>query len=89
MGVGDGEFRGRITEAVCDALQPLEHVLAGWESGSVAFDLEDEYSDIDLNFLLDDASPVDPFYAVVAAALETVSCRSSPAIPRLPVATSS
>lgn len=73
MGIGDGDLRDRIREAVSNALQPLAHVLAGWESGSVAFDLEDEYSDIDLNFLLDDASPADPFYAVVESALETVS----------------
>jgi len=56
-----------------DALQPLPHVLAGWESGSVAFNLEDEYSDIDLNFLLDDATRADPFYTAVESALETVS----------------
>jgi len=47
--------------------------LAAWESGSVAFDLVDEYSDIDLNFLLDDATEVDQLYAVVESALETVS----------------
>jgi hypothetical protein len=69
----DAGLRGRITEAVSNALQPLAHVLAGWESGSVAFDLEDEYSDIDLNFLLDDASSIDVFYAAVESALETVS----------------
>ncbi|MEM7165846.1 MAG: hypothetical protein AAF581_10300 [Planctomycetota bacterium] len=73
MGTGDNALRDRIKEAVGNALQPLSHVLAGWESGSVAFDLEDEYSDIDLNFLLDDASPVDPFYTAVESALETVS----------------
>ena len=73
MGIEDAALRGRITEAVSNALQPLAHVLAGWESGSVAFDLEDEYSDIDLNFLLDDASPADAFYAAVESALETVS----------------
>ena len=73
MGIGDANLRGRITRAVSNALQPLACVLAGWESGSVAFDLADEYSDIDLNFLLDDASPIDPFYAAVEAALESVS----------------
>jgi len=73
VGIGDGALRTRITEAVSNALQPLAHVLAGWESGSVAFELQDEYSDIDLNFLLDDASPVDPLYAVVESALETIS----------------
>ena len=73
VGIGDGALRGRITEAVTKVLQPLDHVLAGWESGSVAFNLEDQYSDIDLNFLLDDTSPTEPFYAVVESALETVS----------------
>ena len=73
MGIGDSTLRDRITDALSNALQPLPHVLAGWESGSVAFNLVDEYSDIDLNFLLDDATPVDPLYAVVESALETVS----------------
>lgn len=73
MGIGDSALRGRITEVVSNALQPLPHVLAGWESGSVAFDRADEYSDIDLNFLLDDAPAADPLYAVVESALETVS----------------
>lgn len=73
METRDGALRNRITEAVRKALQPLTWVLAGWESGSVAFDREDEYSDIDLNFLLDDESPVGSLYAVVESALETVS----------------
>lgn len=73
MGIGDSTLRDRITDALCNALQPLPHVLAGWEGGSAAFDLVDEYSDIDLNFLLDDATPVDPLYAVVESALEMVS----------------
>jgi hypothetical protein len=50
----------------------LTQVLAGWESGSVAFDLVDEYSDIDLNFLLHDLAPIDPLYAVIESALDTV-----------------
>ena len=73
MEIGDGALRSRITEAVSNGLQPLAYVLAGWECGSVAFNLEDEYSDIDLNFLLDDACPADPFYVAVESALETVS----------------
>ena len=73
MRTAPSTLRDRITDALSNALQPLPHVLAGWESGSVAFNLVDEYSDIDLNFLLDDTTPVDPFYAVVESALETVS----------------
>ena len=71
--MGDGTLRDRITDAVSNALRPLSHVLAGWESGSAAFDLVDEYSDIDLNFLLDDAAPEDEVYAAVESALESVS----------------
>ena len=71
--MGDPSLRERITEAVSGTLQALPSVLAGWESGSIAFSLEDEYSDIDLNFLLADASPEDPVYAAVETALETVS----------------
>jgi hypothetical protein len=73
VGTAPSTLRDRITDAVCKALLPLPHVLAGWESGSVAFDLVDEYSDIDLNFLLDDAALVNPLYAVVESALDTVS----------------
>jgi hypothetical protein len=73
VGIGDSALRGRITDVVKNALQPLPHVLAGWESGSVAFDRVDEYSDIDLNFLIDDALPLDPLYTVVESALATVS----------------
>lgn len=73
MDTDPNALRARITDAVCKALLPLPHVLAGWESGSVAFELVDEYSDIDLNFLLDDAALPDPLYAVVESALETVS----------------
>ncbi len=71
--IDDSTLRERITNALSNALQPLPYVLAGWEGGSIAFDLVDEYSDIDLNFLLDEAAAVDPFYAAVASALETVS----------------
>jgi len=73
VGPAPSNLRDRITDAVCKALLPLPHVLAGWEGGSAAFDLVDEYSDIDLNFLLDDAALVDPLYAVVESALDTVS----------------
>lgn len=73
MDIGDRTLRDRITDALCNALQTLPYVLAGWEGGSAAFDLVDDYSDIDLNFLLVDANLEKPFYAVVQSALETVS----------------
>ena len=71
--VGEGVLRRRISEAVSNGVQPLEFVLAGWEAGSVAFGVEDAYSDIDLNFLLDDAGAEDAFYEAVELALEAVS----------------
>ena len=73
MEIGDSTLRSRITEAVSYGLQSLTYVLAGWESGSVAFNRQDEYSDIDLNFLLDDTSSADLFYVAVESALKTVS----------------
>ncbi|MFG6094188.1 hypothetical protein SPB21_03010 [Leptothoe sp. ISB3NOV94-8A] len=75
-------LRNRIVSALSNALSTLPFVLAGWEGGSAAFDLVDEYSDIDLNFLLDGANAEEPFYAAVQLALEEVSpvvaCHSEP-----------
>lgn len=69
----DITLREQIIDSLCNALQPLPHVLAGWESGSVAFDLLDNYSDIDLNFLLGDAATIDSFYSIVESTLKIVS----------------
>lgn len=66
-------FRSRLTSAVCYALQPLPTVLAGWEGGSAAFGTVDGYSDIDLNFVVDDDVSYDLLYAATEAALEAVS----------------
>jgi len=73
VGTQDSTFRDRITGTVSSALQPLPDVLAGWESGSAAFDLVDEYSDVDLNFLLEGTASEEGFYAAVESALETLS----------------
>ena len=62
-----------MTDAVCEALLPLPHVLAGWESRSIAFDRLDEFSDIDLNFLLTDEARDDALYEIVETALARVS----------------
>ena len=69
----DADLRSRIRACVCAGVTPLDGVLAGWESGSVAFDREDAYSDIDLNLLLDDGCATDAVFDVVATALESVS----------------
>jgi hypothetical protein len=73
MGNNDESLRDRITGAVCRALRPLPIVLAGWEGGSAAFGASDDFSDIDLNFLVDDDASPDLLYAKAEAALGTVS----------------
>ncbi len=69
----DPGLREQVTLAICHALEPLPNVLAGWEGGSAAFGAVDEYSDIDLNFVIDDPVSVDLLYAAAEAALQSVS----------------
>jgi hypothetical protein len=66
-------LRDRISGAVSNALLPLPHVLAGWEGGSAAFSASDDYSDIDLNYLVDDAISFDVLYAAAEEALSLIS----------------
>jgi len=66
-------LRDRITHAVTDALRPLPGVLAGWEGGSAAFAALDQYSDIDLTYLVDDAEPFENLYPIAEKAIESVS----------------
>ncbi|MEM6985532.1 MAG: hypothetical protein AAF499_03240 [Pseudomonadota bacterium] len=73
MQPSDKQHRDRLKAAVLKALQPLDGVLAAWECGSVAFDLEDTYSDIDVSVLLDAQCAEDTVYAAVSNGLETVS----------------
>ena len=69
----DESLRDWIVSAICRALQPLPSVLAGWEGGSAALGAVDAYSDIDLNFLVDDGASYDLLYAAAEASLETIS----------------
>jgi hypothetical protein len=66
-------FRDQVTRALCIALQPLESVRAGWEGGSAAFDAVDAYSDIDVNFIVDNECPLEEVYGVAESALSTIS----------------
>jgi len=65
--------RAGICRAVCDALKPLPSVLAGWEGGSVAFGAVDDYSDIDLTFIVSDEVAYEVLYASAENALATIS----------------
>ena len=69
----DHSLRDRISSAICAALSPLPEVLAGWEGGSAAFGASDAYSDIDLNYLVDDRASLEDLYASAESALEAVS----------------
>lgn len=71
--ISDAHLRDRLAKAVCGALRPLPVVLAGWEGGSIAFDAADEYSDLDLNFLVDDTTATAPLYAEAEMAISSVS----------------
>ena len=69
----DKSLRNRISNAITEALRPLPIVFAGWEGGSAAFGGVDEYSDIDLTYLVADDASFELLYASAEHALETVS----------------
>src|SRR4030095_39660 len=71
--VDSQSFRARIIDVICQGLKLLPSVLAGWEGGSAAFSTVDAYSDIDLNFLVDDDASSEVLYAAAETSLETVS----------------
>jgi hypothetical protein len=64
--------REPILAALQAALEPLDYVYAMWEGGAAASGRLDEWSDIDVQFDVDDARVADTF-AVVERALETLS----------------
>ena len=64
--------REPILAALESALEPLDYVYAMWEGGAAAFKRVDEWSDIDIQFDVDDTRVEDTF-AVIARTLETLS----------------
>ena len=66
-------FRDHISRALSLALEPVASVRAGWEGGSAAFDAVDAYSDIDLNFIVDDECSLEGLYDTAERALAEVS----------------
>ena len=76
--------RDVVIKTLVDALKPLDYVHAFYESGAIAFNRLDEWSDIDL-YLVVDERKVDDSFAAVEAALRSVSpIRQKFAIPQLP-----
>ncbi len=64
--------RETITCTLADSLKPLGFVHAFYEGGAVAFDRVDEWSDLDLYFVVDDDKVADTFQ-VVEKVLESLS----------------
>lgn len=76
--------RDVVTKTLVDALKPLDYVHAFYESGAIAFNRLDEWSDIDLYVVVDDEK-VDDAFAAVEVALRSVSpIKQKFAIPQLP-----
>jgi hypothetical protein len=69
----DYSLRGRILSAVTEALKSHPTVLAGWEGGSAAFSAVDDYSDIDLEFVVADDASLELLYASAEEAIGMVS----------------
>lgn len=66
-------LRGSISGAVSEVLKAIPTVYAGWEGGSAAFNAIDDFSDLDLTFLVDDKVPFDDIYDAAERALASVS----------------
>lgn len=64
--------RAQITSTIRRAVEPLAFVCAMWEGGSAAWGRDDEWSDIDLQLLVDDAY-VEPSIEAVERALSSLS----------------
>lgn len=65
--------RESIVRAMTADLEPLPFVQAFWESGAAAFHRIDEWSDIDLYIVVDDAPRVAEAFRVVEKALSALS----------------
>ncbi len=64
--------RDAVITTLVNALKPLDYVHAFYESGAIAFNRVDEWSDIDLYIVVDDEK-VDGAFAAVESALKSLS----------------
>jgi predicted nucleotidyltransferase len=72
MPKGKGLSRDRIILELVNALRPLDYVYAFWECGAAAFGRVDEWSDIDVNVVVDD-NKIDETFSQVEKALAMLS----------------
>jgi len=76
--------RDAVIKTLVEALKPLDFVHAFYESGAIAFNRLDEWSDIDLYLVVDDGKADDAFVAVETALKLLSPIRQKFAIPQLP-----
>ncbi|KAB8335223.1 nucleotidyltransferase domain-containing protein [Scytonema tolypothrichoides VB-61278] len=65
-------MRKKILQTIIAALQPEDFVLAFWQGGSAAHGYTDEWSDIDIEVIVED-NYVQQTFDIVEAALQTIS----------------
>lgn len=76
--------RDALIKTLVEALQPLDYVYAFYESGAIAFNRLDEWSDLDLYLVVDDGKADDAFVAVETALKSLSPIRQKFGIPQLP-----
>lgn len=65
-------MREKIIETIVATLEPLDFVLALWQGGSAAHGYTDEWSDIDIEVIVEDNS-VEETFDIVEKSLKTIS----------------
>ncbi|WP_248277557.1 nucleotidyltransferase domain-containing protein [Brasilonema sp. UFV-L1] len=65
-------MREKFLKTIIAALQPKDFVLAFWQGGSAAHGYTDEWSDIDIEVIVED-DYVQQTFDIVEAALQTIS----------------
>src|SRR5436853_3468085 len=73
MARGRKVSRDLIVQALTEALEPLSYVHAFWEAGAAAFNRIDEWSDIDLYIVVEDAVAVSEAFIIVEKTLTALS----------------
>jgi len=76
--------RDIVIKTLVGALKPLDYVHAFYESGAIAFNRLDEWSDIDLYLVVDDEKVDDAFMTVEAALISVSPIKQKFVIPQLP-----
>lgn len=76
--------RKEIVQKLVQTLEQLDYVYACWEAGAAAFNRVDEWSDIDLNVVVEDERVAETFSATEEALKSISPITQSLEIPQLP-----